>query len=130
MTIGILPDNNPADANPHILIPICTGMGYARNIIVVKSGRAVIAIEGAYGTLSGIAHALGDGIPVIGLDTWEFKGKGRINIKLLPAADPADAVAKALALARTGRQKRLAPFPTTTPPKQKAPIRTKPTKKA
>src|SRR5690606_6176989 len=72
LTVGILPGGDPSDANPYVEIPICTGMGYARNIIVVKSGHAVIAIDGAYGTLSEIGHALGEGLPVIGLDTWQL----------------------------------------------------------
>lgn len=69
-TIGILPGNDPKDANEFVDIPICTGMGYARNVIVVKTGLSVIAIGGAYGTLSEIGHALGDNIPVVGLKTW------------------------------------------------------------
>ena len=51
-TIGILPGLNTDEANPWIDTPICTGLGHARNLIVVRSGLAVIAIAGAYGTLS------------------------------------------------------------------------------
>jgi len=62
-TIGILPGSDPAEANPYVDIPFCTGIGYARNVIVVRSGRAVIAGAiagaGAFGALSEIAHALG-----------------------------------------------------------------------
>jgi len=47
-------------------------MGYARNAAVVKSGRVVIALRGAYGTLPEIGHALTDGIPVVGLRAWEL----------------------------------------------------------
>ena len=57
VTIGILPGDNPKTANPYVQIPIVTGIGYARNIIVVRTARAVIAIDGSYGTLSEIAHA-------------------------------------------------------------------------
>ena len=64
-TIGILPGNDPNDGNQWVDIPILTGMGYARNVIVVKTGMAAIAVGGAFGTLSEIGHALGDGIPVI-----------------------------------------------------------------
>ena len=57
ITIGILPGDNRQAANPYVQIPIVTGMGYARNVAVVKSAQAAIAIGGSYGTLSEIAHA-------------------------------------------------------------------------
>ena len=59
-------------ANPYVDLPICTGIMYARNMVVVKTGRAVIAIDGSFGTMSEIGHALAEDIPVIGLDTWSF----------------------------------------------------------
>ena len=96
ITIGILPGNDPTEANPWVDYAICTGMGYARNLIVVKSGRAVIAIDGAYGTLSEIGHALGDGIPVVGLKTWSLSRNGQPDRGILLAATPAEAVEKAL----------------------------------
>ena len=99
-TIGILPGSDPSEANLYVDIPICTGIGYARNVIVVRSGRAVIAVSGAFGTLSEIAHALGDNIPVIGLNTWSFSRNGQTNETMIIALDPADAVEKALAAAR------------------------------
>lgn len=95
-TVGILPGNTPSQANPYVDIPVCTGIGYARNVLVVKSGRAVIAIDGAYGTLSEIAHALGEGIPVIGLNTWSFSINGTTSQAVIPARDPVDAVEKAI----------------------------------
>jgi len=100
ITIGIIPGSNPAEANPYVDIPICTGIGYARNVIVVRSGRAVIAIAGAFGTLSEIAHALGDDIPVIGLNTWAFSRNGQKDENMILAMNPADAVEKALDAAR------------------------------
>ena len=106
-TIGILPGNDLAAANPWVDIPICTTMGYARNVIVVNTGRAVIAIDGAYGTMSEIAHALGDGLPVIGLDTWTFSQNGQVDNCIIRAADPVDAVEKALAAARARTQQRI-----------------------
>jgi predicted Rossmann-fold nucleotide-binding protein len=75
-------------------------MGFSRNVIVVNTGQAVIAIGGAFGTLSEIAHALGDGIPVIGLKTWPLTIKGDgdpIEDGIIQADSPADAVDKALA---------------------------------
>jgi len=71
-TVGILPGDYRNEANPFIDIPIVTGMGIGRNIIVVRSSEVVIAIDGQYGTLSEISHALQLGIPVIGLKTWDF----------------------------------------------------------
>ena len=101
-TIGILPGNSPEDANPFVQFPIVTGMGYARNVIVVKSARAAIAIGGGYGTLSEIAHALQNHIPVVGLGTWELARNGREDNSIVPAATPQEAVEKALELIRKG----------------------------
>ena len=98
-TIGILPGNDPGDANAWVDLPMCTGLGYARNVIVVKTGRAVIAIGGAYGTLSELGHALGDGIPVIGLRTWGLTRDGQEDRAIIPAYGPVDAVDKALSAA-------------------------------
>ena len=98
-TIGILPGSDPGDANEWVDIPICTGVGYARNVMVVKSGRAVIAVGGAFGTLSEIAHAVGDGIPVIGLETWTMSRNGSADRSIVRAHSPADAVDKAMAAA-------------------------------
>jgi uncharacterized protein (TIGR00725 family) len=100
MTIGILPGPSRRDANPYVDIPIVTGLGEARNVIVVGSGQSVIAVSGGFGTLSEIAHALKLGIPVVSLGSWELSKEGRDEAEgLTPATDPADAVQKALALA-------------------------------
>ena len=99
-TIGILPGDNRHDANPYVKIPIVTGMGYARNVIVAKSGQAVIAIGGSYGTLSEIAYALQSDIPVIGLGTWSISRAGVEDKSIIVAHSPAEAVEKALALAK------------------------------
>lgn len=99
-TIGILPTNEPHSANKWVDIPILTGMGYARNVIVVKTGMAVIAVGGAYGTLSEIGHALGDGIPVIGLNTWSLSRGGTEDTSIIYASDPVDAVEKAIEAAK------------------------------
>jgi len=98
-TIGILPGEDSHAANPHVQIPIATGLGYARNIAVVRSGRAVIAVGGSYGTLSEIGYALQGGTPVIGLKTWSLSRNGRNDNSIIPAQSPAEAVAKALELA-------------------------------
>ena len=99
-TIGILPGDNPLGGNEYVDIPILTGMGYARNVIVAKTGMAVIAVGGAYGTLSEIGHALGEDIPVIGLKTWELSRSGSSDTSITVATDPADAVDKAIAAAK------------------------------
>lgn len=84
-TIGILPGDDPAAANQYIDVPIATGMGSARNVLVVKNGEAAIAVDGATGTLSEIAHALDMGRPVAGLDTHDVEG-------VAPVETPAAAV--------------------------------------
>ncbi len=99
-TIGILPGRSRLDANSYVDIPIVTAMGYSRNVIVVHTGSAVIAIGGAFGTLSEIGHALGDGIPVVGLKTWPLTTNGDgvdIEGSIIQADNPVDAVDKALA---------------------------------
>ena len=100
-TIGILPGSDPDDANQYVDIPICTAMGYARNIIIVHTGRAVIAVDGSYGTLSEIGHALAEDIPVIGLDTWDLARNGLDDSRIITATDAVDAVAKAVAAAQS-----------------------------
>ncbi len=104
-TIGILPGNDPHEANRFVDIPVCTGLGYARNAVVVKSGRAVIAIDGAFGTMSEIGHALGDGIPVIGLETWHFTIDGESDPSVVRVSTPEEAVERAMELAE--RRERL-----------------------
>lgn len=98
-TIGIIPGDTSQAANPYVHIPIATGLGYARNVIVVKSARVVIAIGGGYGTLSEIAYALQNSIPVIGLRTWELSRDGQPDNSIIPAESPQEAVEKALELA-------------------------------
>ena len=98
VTIGILPGDSARSANPYVQIPIVTGMGYARNISVVKSAQAVIAIGGSYGTLSEIAHARQSGIPVIGLNTWAISRNGKTDNSIFPAQNATEAVNKAINL--------------------------------
>ena len=100
-TIGIMPgrDARESPPNPWVEFPIFTGLGYARNSAVVLSGQVVIAIAGAYGTLSELAYALIYGIPIVGLDTWDFSYRGHESDKIVRAKGPADAVTRALALA-------------------------------
>ena len=103
-TIGIMPGDDPKEANDFVDFPICTSFKYARNVIVVKTGRAVIAIDGSYGTMSEIAHALAENIPVIGLQTWSFMSNGNMDTSMIVAKNPVDAVNKAIDAANTRDQ--------------------------
>jgi uncharacterized protein (TIGR00725 family) len=96
-TVGVLPGSSREAANPYVDIPIVTGMGEARNVIVAFSGQAVIAIDGEYGTLSEIAHARRAGIPVVGLNTWSLSNKGKEDDSIIVAASAKEAVEKAVA---------------------------------
>jgi uncharacterized protein (TIGR00725 family) len=96
LTIGILPGESRREANPYVKIAIVTGMGYARNIAVVKSSQAVIAIDGSYGTLTEIGHALQSGIPVIGLETWKISMDGKADESIIIAKNPKEAVDRAM----------------------------------
>jgi uncharacterized protein (TIGR00725 family) len=78
-TIGILPGLDRADANPYVDVAVPTGLGEARNALVVRAADVVIAVGGGYGTLSEIALALKAGKRVIGLGTWEIEGVARAD---------------------------------------------------
>jgi uncharacterized protein (TIGR00725 family) len=96
LTIGVLPGFSAADANPHVDIPIVTGMGEARNVIIVRTASAVIAVGGEFGTLSEIAFALKLERPVVGLGTWELAREGRPVQAIVRAETPDEAVRLAL----------------------------------
>lgn len=105
-TIGILPGRGPEDSPPneYVEFPLYTGIGYARNVAVVLSGEAVIAIDGSYGTLSELAYALIHGRPIVGLDTWDFNYHGFDgNAEIVRLTDPKEAVERALSLAEAQR---------------------------
>jgi uncharacterized protein (TIGR00725 family) len=72
LTIGILPTNDKNSANPYVDIPIVTGMGEARNIIIVKSADGIIAIDGGYGTLSELAFCGILNLPVVLVKSWDI----------------------------------------------------------
>ena len=74
VTVGILPGYNIEGANAYLDVKIPTGLGYARNTLVVRAADALIAIAGKYGTLSEIAFAFNEGKKVVGIDTWDIKG--------------------------------------------------------
>jgi uncharacterized protein (TIGR00725 family) len=100
LTVGILPGQDSSMANSWVDIPVVTGIGEARNVAVVKSAQSVIAIGGSYGTLSEIAYALKSKIPVIGLNTWSLSRNGREDDSIIRVQSAAEAVDKAVALAR------------------------------
>ena len=90
VAVGLLPGDDRAAANPFVAVAIPTGLGEARNALVVRAADAVIALPGEHGTLSEVALALKMGRTVVGLGAWtEVLG-------VVPASDPAEAVALAL----------------------------------
>jgi hypothetical protein len=97
--VGILPGTVRNEANPYLDIPIVTGLGEARNTIIVRSADAVIAVSGGYGTLSEIGLALKMGRPVVGLRTWELSQGGSPVEAVIEAGTPVEAVELALMLA-------------------------------
>jgi uncharacterized protein (TIGR00725 family) len=74
LTIGILPGTSKEEANSYIDIPIVTGLGHARNVVIAHSSDSIIAISGEHGTLSEIAIGLKLKKTVIGLNTWDIEG--------------------------------------------------------
>jgi uncharacterized protein (TIGR00725 family) len=95
-TIGILPHADRHEANPFIDIPVASGLGEGRNLVIVRAADLIIAVDGEYGTLSEIAFALKLHKTVIGLGTWDIPG-------IIKAATPAEAVA--IARERLGENK-------------------------
>ena len=103
LTIGIIPGENPDSANPYIDIPIPTGLGFARNVLVAYSGDAIIAVSGRLGTLSEISFALIRKKPVIGICTWDLNQLGQsedYGHGIIKCKDAKEAVEKAFALIR------------------------------
>jgi uncharacterized protein (TIGR00725 family) len=102
-TIGILPGANPEEANEFIRTPIATGLGVARNLVVVTSADAVVAVGGRHGTLSEIGLALRMGRHVVTLSSWRVESDQRIGgPRTHRARDPHEATAIALRLASAG----------------------------
>jgi uncharacterized protein (TIGR00725 family) len=100
LTVGILPGSDPAAANEWVDVIIPTGLGEARNALVVRAATAVIAVGGEYGTLSEIALALRARIPVIGVGTWSLiRPDGEGDTEMMRVSDPLEAAAEAFRLA-------------------------------
>jgi uncharacterized protein (TIGR00725 family) len=89
--VGLLPGVDRGEANPHVTVVIATGIGEMRNALIVRASDAVVAVGGAYGTLSEIAFALRTGVPVVGIGTWALDD-------VVDAPDAVAAVALALEL--------------------------------
>ncbi len=100
LSIGFLPGEDSTAANPDVGIALATGLGEGRNLLIVRSCAAVIAIGGEYGTLSEIALARKLGRTVIGMQTWDLGQAPGGEPHIIPAATPEAAVAAALAAAR------------------------------
>ena len=99
--IGIVPGENPRDANPYVTHVVATGIGHARNLAVVASADAVVAIGGEWGTLAEIAFARRLEKRVAALRSWTVSGPGEMEAGpgIEAAADPAQAVELALSAA-------------------------------
>ena len=91
--VGLLPGSDREAANEWVTIALPTGLGELRNGLVVRAADVVVAVGGAYGTLSEIALALGAGVPVLGLASWPIDG-------VEPVDSASQAVSRALELAR------------------------------
>jgi uncharacterized protein (TIGR00725 family) len=102
--VGILPGRDRSEANRWVGVAVPTGLGETRNALVVMGADAVIAFEGAYGTLSEIAHALVAGTPVVGVGTWELRPPGGGDDPVVPADDAESAVTLAVRLAAAAGQ--------------------------
>ena len=92
LTIGILPGSHRKDANPYVTLPIVTGLGDARNVIIARTSDVLVAIGGKYGTLSEMAFAMKFGVPIVGLGTWD------VFPEISMASHPSEAVEKAWSL--------------------------------
>jgi uncharacterized protein (TIGR00725 family) len=100
LTLGLLPGTDREAANGWVVVAVPTGLGEARNALVVRAADAVVAIGGGWGTLSEIALALKTGVPVVGVGTWEATiGGVEPEPGVVRAAGAREAVAEALRLA-------------------------------
>jgi uncharacterized protein (TIGR00725 family) len=99
VTVGLLPGTDRDAANGWVVVALPTGLGEARNALVVRAADAVVAIGGGWGTLSEIALALKIGLPVVGIGTWQPARRGEPVAGVVAVEDPRAAVAEALRLA-------------------------------
>ena len=97
--VAVLPTLSPADANPYVTHAVATGTGHARNLAVVASGAAVIAIGGEWGTLSEIGYARKLGRPVVSIQSWTLRNHAGTDLGIVEAETPEQAVEAALSSA-------------------------------
>jgi len=93
--IGILPGDDRSTSSPHLTAAVATGLGEARNVLIVRTADVVVAVGGEFGTLSEIAMALKMGKPVIGLDTWSLRREGLDHDPIVRVSSAEDAVVAA-----------------------------------
>src|SRR5215471_8376535 len=91
LTVGLLPTETRETANPEVQVPIATGLGEARNVLIARTSDAVIAIGGEFGTLSEIGLALKMGKPVVGIETWELAKGGQLSSAIRRAGSAEEA---------------------------------------
>lgn len=103
IAIGVLPGSDPEEANPHVAHVVATGVGQARNLAVVGSGSAVIAVDGHWGTLSEIALARKLGKPVVALRSWALQHRTEEDLGIVEVESPPAAVEAALTAASRSR---------------------------
>ena len=103
--VGLLPGTDRDAANDWVTVAIPTGLGNARNLLIVRAADAVIAIGGEWGTLSEIALALkdGDGRPVVGVNSWPLEPTFKTDRSFTTASSGREAVLQALDLLRRSR---------------------------
>ena len=97
--LAILPTLSPADANPYVTHAVATGTGHARNLAVVASGGAVIAVGGEWGTLSEIAYARKLGRPVVSIQSWPLRNRVGTDLGIVEAETAEEAVKAAMSAA-------------------------------
>jgi uncharacterized protein (TIGR00725 family) len=103
ITVGLLPGLDRAEGNPQLSVALPTGLGQGRNLLLVRSSDALVAVGGGFGTLSEIALALRTGTPLVGLATWSLH-LDTGPVEAFPVADDADTAARlALEAARSRR---------------------------
>jgi uncharacterized protein (TIGR00725 family) len=102
VVVAVLPTLSPADANQYVSYAVATGTGHARNLAVVASGQAVIAVGGEWGTLSEIAYARKLGRPVVAIQSWTLRNRSGTDLGIVEAETPEEAVEAALSAAVVG----------------------------
>lgn len=102
--IGILPGIRAERGNKYLSVALPTGIGYARNFLIIRSADAVIAFQGSSGTHSEVAFAITEGKSVVSMGNFSMINPKKGDGKVIPAAEPGEAVEKALAEAKRQRE--------------------------